>query len=294
MDTPYRIPPIPLLFLAEAKTQLPDLANYPDLGTLAVAAAMAKEPPFSLPPVVFNPSTPAHRRHPIPGPGASPPPAFAPPRPSTSSAANPLPFMSFDIPAQSNSTPPIFTGPIGGSSASFEDEPPLLEELGINTRQIWRKTLSILHPLRSADPSLHADADLSGPFLFLLSFGLFQLLAGKFHFGIVLGWVTVASLFLYFVFSMLSGGRRGDLDLYRCVSLVGYCMLPMVIFSAVSLFLPRGGGLIFGMGMGFVLWSTRVCTRLLAELASSGDEHRGLIAYACWLVYMLFSLLVIF
>jgi hypothetical protein len=33
---------------------------------------------------------------------------------------------------------------------------------------------------------------------------------------------------------------------------------------------------------------------LLAELASSGDEHKGLIAYACWLVYMLFSLLVIF
>ncbi|XP_044958145.1 uncharacterized protein LOC123409263 [Hordeum vulgare subsp. vulgare] len=96
------------------------------------------------------------------------------------------------------------------------------------------------------------------------------------------------------VFSMLSGGRRGDLNLYRCVSLVGYCMLPMVIFSAVSLFLPRGGGLIFGMGMGFVMWSIRVYTRLLAELASSGDEHRGLIAYACSLVYMLFSLLVIF
>uniref|UniRef100_A0A0E0NTN3 Protein YIP n=2 Tax=Oryza TaxID=4527 RepID=A0A0E0NTN3_ORYRU len=255
---------------------------------------MAKE--FPVPPVVFTPSTPTHRRHPPPGTGPSPPPAFAPPRPSTSSGANPLPFMSFDVGnAATSSSPPLFAGPIGvgGSGASFEDEPPLLEELGINTRQIWRKTLSILHPLRSADPSLHADADLSGPFLFLLSFGLFQLLAGKFHFGIVLGWVTVASLFLYFVFSMLSGGRRGDLDLYRCVSLVGYCMLPMVIFSAISLFLPRGGGLIFGVGMGFVLWSTRVCTRLLAELASSGDEHRGLIAYACWLVYMLFSLLVI-
>ncbi|BAF11705.1 uncharacterized protein [Oryza sativa Japonica Group] len=256
---------------------------------------MAKE--FPVPPVVFTPSTPTHRRHPPPGTGPSPPPAFAPPRPSTSSGANPLPFMSFDVGnAATSSSPPLFAGPIGvgGSGASFEDEPPLLEELGINTRQIWRKTLSILHPLRSADPSLHADADLSGPFLFLLSFGLFQLLAGKFHFGIVLGWVTVASLFLYFVFSMLSGGRRGDLDLYRCVSLVGYCMLPMVIFSAISLFLPRGGGLIFGVGMGFVLWSTRVCTRLLAELASSGDEHRGLIAYACWLVYMLFSLLVVF
>ncbi|KAF0901364.1 hypothetical protein E2562_000247 [Oryza meyeriana var. granulata] len=59
--------------------------------------------------------------------------------------------------------------------------------------------ISILHLLRTVDPSLHADADMCGPFLFLLSFGLFQLLAGKFHFGIILGWVTVASLFLYFV-----------------------------------------------------------------------------------------------
>lgn len=72
------------------------------------------------------------------------------------------------------------------SSGYFEDEPPLLEELGINTRQIWRKTVSILNPIRS-DPSLHEDGDLSGPFMFLLSFGLFQLLAGKFYFGIVLG-----------------------------------------------------------------------------------------------------------
>jgi hypothetical protein len=29
-------------------------------------------------------------------------------------------------------------------------------------------------------------------------------------------------------------------------------------------------------------------------LASHGDEHRGLVAYACSLIYMLFSLLVIF
>lgn len=71
-------------------------------------------------------------------------------------------------------------------------------------------------------------------------------------------------------------------------------MLPMVIFSAVSLFVPRGGVVMFGLGLVFVLWSTRVCTRLLAEIASCGDEHGGLVAYACWLVFCLFSLLVIF
>ncbi|XP_072975305.1 uncharacterized protein [Typha angustifolia] len=260
---------------------------------------MSKE--FAVPPVVFrtsggSPPLPSQRR---PSPAAAPP--FQPPRPSTSAPgpSNPaLPFMSFDIgsttASSSSAAAPLFSGgPIYSSSAaSFEDEPPLLEELGINTRQIWRKTASILNPLR-VNPNLHEDADLSGPFLSLMAFGLFQLLAGKFHFGIILGWVTVASLFLYVVFNMLAG-RNGNLDLYRCLSLVGYCMIPMVIFSAVSLFVPHGGVLIFGLGAVFVLWSTRVCTRLLVELASCGDEHRGLIAYACWLVFLLFSLLVIF
>ncbi|XP_042399426.1 protein YIPF5 homolog [Zingiber officinale] len=260
---------------------------------------MAKE--FSVPPVVFpspsgNPNVPQQRR--ASGPGLAPP--FQPPRPSNPGVANPsIPFMSFDIgstTASSSFSAPVYASSSGvGSlsvSGSFEDEPPLLEELGINTRQIWRKTLSIMNPFR-VNPNLHEDGDLSGPFLFLMAFGLFQLLAGKFHFGIILGWVTVASLFLYVVFNMLAG-RNGNLDLYRCLSLIGYCMLPMVIFSALSLFVPHGGVVIFAMALVFVLWSTRVCTRLLVELASCGDEHRGLIAYACWLVYLLFSLLIIF
>lgn len=89
-------------------------------------------------------------------------------------------------------------------------------------------------------------------------------------------------------------GRNGNLDLYRCLSLIGYCMLPIVILSALSLFVPQGGAVIFGVTGVFVVWSTRVCTRLLVELASCGDEHRGLIAYACFLIYVLFSLLVVF
>lgn len=250
---------------------------------------------FNVPPVIFptssssstaNPSTtaPHHRRAPTP--------SFTPTNPIPN--PNPLPFMSFDVGAAPSSsfTAPIFPSSSYNSFSSFDEEPPLLEELGINTRQIWRKSISILNPFRIS-PDLHSDADLSGPFLSLMAFGLFQLLAGKFHFGIILGWVTVCALFIYVVFNMLAG-RNGNLDLYRCLSLIGYCMIPMVMFSAVALFLPSGGLVIFGIGAVFVLWSTRVCTRLLVELASCGDEHRGLIAYACWLVYMLFSLLVVF
>ncbi|XP_034705426.1 protein YIPF5 homolog [Vitis riparia] len=248
---------------------------------------MSKE--FNVPPVVFpaggnpGPAAVAQRRLPTA--------PFQPPRPANPS----IPFMSFDVGSAAAATSfptPQFGGNTIGIGSNFDDEPPLLEELGINTKQIWNKTVSILNPFR-VNPNLHEDADLSGPFLFLMSFGLFQLLAGKIHFGIILGWVIVAALFLYVVFNMLAG-RNGNLDLYRCLSLIGYCMLPLVILSAFSLFVPQGGLVIFGMAAVFVLWSTRVCTRLLVELASCGDEHRGLITYACFLIYMLFSLLVIF
>ncbi|KAK4353643.1 hypothetical protein RND71_025837 [Anisodus tanguticus] len=232
---------------------------------------MAKQ--FNVPPVIFpSDGNPAVQRRPPIAP-------FQPPRSSNPS----IPFMSFDIGSAVASTSfstPFASATIGGAgtgggSTGFENEPPLLEELGINTKQIYQKTLSILNPF-IIKPDLHEDGDLSGPFIFLMAFGLFQLLAGKIHFGIILGWVVMASMFLYIVFNMLAG-RNGNLNLYRCVSLVGYCMLPIVILSALSLFLP--GGLVIKVLTGvFVVWSTRVCTRLLVELASYGDEHRGLIA----------------
>ena len=42
-----------------------------------------------------------------------------------------------------------FTGT--SDSGGFEDEPPLLEELGINPDHILQKTLTVLNPLRSTD-----------------------------------------------------------------------------------------------------------------------------------------------
>ncbi|KAL6545432.1 hypothetical protein OROGR_009306 [Orobanche gracilis] len=205
-----------------------------------------------------------------------PTPPFQPPR-----SSNPgLPFLAFDINSAAASTSfsaaPKFPSIIGGGGyTSFEDEPPLLEELGINTKQIYQKTLSVINPFR-INYHLHENADLSGPFLFLMAFGLFQLLAGKLHFGIILGWVTMASMFLYVVFNMLAG-KNGNLDMYKCLSLIGYCMLPIVMLSALSLFLPQGGMLIMVITGLFVIWSTRVCTGLVVELASCGDEHRALI-----------------
>ncbi|KAJ4829121.1 hypothetical protein Tsubulata_035897 [Turnera subulata] len=250
---------------------------------------MTKE--FAVPPVIFpSGGSPV-------APGASnmqqrrvPTAPFQPPRPSNSG----IPFMSFDMgPATTASFGPIGVGgPALSSSANFDDEEPLLDELGIHPDQIWRKTKSILNPFR-VNPAFYKDSDLSGPIFLYLSLCLFQLLAGKIQFGVILGWIVVSSIFLYIVFNMLAG-RNGNLDLHTCTSVVGYCLLPVVIFSAVSLFVPQGGPVRFVVAGVFVVWATRACTNLMVAVADGGEEHRGLIAYACFLIYTLFSLLVIF
>ncbi|KAK9749940.1 hypothetical protein RND81_02G160400 [Saponaria officinalis] len=157
---------------------------------------------------------------------------------------------------------------------------------------IWRKTRSLLNPFR-LDPSLHSsDPDLSGPFLYYLSFSLFQLLAGKVQFGIILGWIAISSVFLYSVLNFLAD-RHGSLDLYRCVTVVGYCLMPVVLFSAAALFLPPIGSSVVVVAVFFV-WATRVCSRLLAEDSLGCPENRGLIAFPCLLIYTLFFMLVMF
>ncbi|TMS13987.1 Protein YIPF5 [Larimichthys crocea] len=72
-------------------------------------------------------------------------------------------------------------------SSSFDDEPPLLEELGINFDHIWQKTLTVLHPMKVADGSIMNETDLAGPMVFCLAFGATLLLSGKIQFGYVYG-----------------------------------------------------------------------------------------------------------
>lgn len=88
-----------------------------------------------------------------------------------------------------------------GSEVDYENEPPLLEELGIHFDHIWAKTQAVLIPtkvcfrkytLLSTLPSHHTfffvqqinahildDADLAGPLCFCLLLGSCLLLSGK-------------------------------------------------------------------------------------------------------------------
>ncbi|NXP81470.1 YIPF7 protein, partial [Ramphastos sulfuratus] len=60
----------------------------------------------------------------------------------------------------------------------FDEEPPLLEELGINFEHIWQKTLTVLNPLKPADGTIMNETDLTGPVVFCLALGATLLMVG--------------------------------------------------------------------------------------------------------------------
>ncbi|CAL8292077.1 unnamed protein product [Arctogadus glacialis] len=64
-------------------------------------------------------------------------------------------------------------GTLGGTDADYyEEEPPLLEELGINFDHIWQKTMTVLNPFKPADGSIMNETDLTGPILFCITLGV--------------------------------------------------------------------------------------------------------------------------
>jgi protein YIPF5/7 len=65
---------------------------------------------------------------------------------------------------------------------------------------------------------------------------------GKLHFGVILGWSVVHSVLIWFLLNQLSGTEAEDskgLDLYSCCCVVGYCLLPICVYSALGLVVPR-------------------------------------------------------
>ena len=72
--------------------------------------------------------------------------------------------MNFMTPAPLGGSGPYDSNTDGTyTDDEFANEPPLLEELGINPEHIFQKTLSVLNPFRATRPDVAGDSDLAGP-----------------------------------------------------------------------------------------------------------------------------------
>ncbi|GMH32432.1 hypothetical protein BSKO_00266 [Bryopsis sp. KO-2023] len=188
-----------------------------------------------------------------------------------------------------------YTPPQGGYNDSFEDEPPLLEELGIDLAGILKKTKAVI-TLKTSSQHLE-DLDMGGALLFAALLGALHLMMGKLHFGIILGWSVVASAILFFVVNQLAGQGNPDghsIVLYSCCCLVGYCLIPIVGLSGLALMMPGLQMVRAAAGCICVVWSTFVASGLFVRRSPCLEDQRSLVAYPCFLVYSIFAVLTIY
>ena len=178
-----------------------------------------------------------------------------------------------------------------------EDEPPLLEELGIDPDRIIQKTLAVMNPFHRRGQTddanyLTQDSDLAGPVAFCLVLAGCLLLAGsKAHFGYVYGLAVTSCLLMYLLQSLMSS--TGNITLSSVASVLGYCLLPVDVLAGLSIFTTLRGPIGMMIAALAVAWATLSASRLFC--AMSGEEkQRLLIAYPCVLLYGVFTLIVIF
>ena len=174
--------------------------------------------------------------------------------------------------------------------SDFDDEPPLLEELGINFDHIKEKTLSVLNPFKGNDSHIMDETDLTGPLLFCFAFGGSLLLHGKVHFGYIYGFSVLACLSMYIVLNLMS---MTGVSVGCVISVLGYCLLPMVALSGVSLFMSLQGVLGLVLTIVVIGWCSLASSKLFVT-ALAMDHQQALVAYPCVLVYGVFALLTVF
>ena len=131
-------------------------------------------------------------------------------------------------------------------SGGFPDEPPLLEELGVDFSQIARRAKSAMNPLPSRKTrETSKDDDLAGP---LVVFGLIATLhaiQGKMHYGYILGWSAIASGLTCWLLNQLTAQSNSkaveNLSLSRTASVIGYNATSILFLSFMKAFVYSQG-----------------------------------------------------
>ncbi|XP_037929695.1 protein YIPF5-like [Teleopsis dalmanni] len=173
----------------------------------------------------------------------------------------------------------------------FDDEPPLLEELGINPQHIFLKTLAVLNPMRGADQQILQDADMAGPLVFCLALGGCLLLSGKVTFSYIYGIGVMGCIAFYCLLSLMA--VRAQVTFGAVVSVLGYCLLPMVVLSGINVLITIQGTIGLIVAAIAIIWCAMSASKLFVT-AYSMDHQQVLIAYPCALLYGVFALITIF
>lgn len=169
----------------------------------------------------------------------------------------------------------------------------------------------MLNPLARIDQHIMDDSDLAGPILFFLLFGTFLLFSGKVHFGYIYGLALLGSGSLHFILSLMSppvspvdnpamqdhaspaSPMSSTLTFPRSASVLGYCLLPLVLTSLVGVVLPMDGVVGYILTTLAIVWCTFSSSGMFCAVGRMRGM-RGLVAYPLALFYVGFGIMGIF
>lgn len=194
---------------------------------------------------------------------------------------------TFFNPQVDGSTPFMQPQESQSNSGDIENEPPLLEELGINFEHIFMKTKCVLNPMAKPDASIIHDEDLAGPLVFCIAYGFTLLLMGKVQFGYIYGITALGCFSMYGLLNLMS---ETGVSVTCIGSILGYCLLPMVFLSFLGSLISLKGVAGLAMSVLFILWCSVSSSKLFVNALNMTNQQM-LVLYPCFLLYGIFALL---
>ena len=172
-----------------------------------------------------------------------------------------------------------------------EEELPLLEELGINPQSIKNKIMGVI-TLKRIDKQFLKDSDMAGPLLIIMLFAFSLVLQYKINFGYIYGISLFGSILIFLLLNLMSKGNNSIL-LYNTMSILGYCLIPIVLLSFFAIFLNMKN--LFGevLSVIAIVLSSLNASRFF-EIGLDMSSQRWLIFYPVALFYTCFVLVTIY
>ena len=186
---------------------------------------------------------------------------------------------------------------MGPMEEDYENEPPLLEELGVNFPHIYSKSYAVLFPYsrhaKNLEHDVMDDDDLAGPLAFALGLGGELLLAGKMQFGYVYGFGISGCIAMTLLLNLLN--PNGAVHIVKVLSILGYALLPVNFLAGFNAILRIGkmGWVGVLLAVMTIAWCTAASTRLF-ERGCDMRNQRFLVAYPGMILYSAFVMITIF
>ena len=171
-----------------------------------------------------------------------------------------------------------------------EEELPLLEELGINPQNIKNKIIGVI-TLKRIDKKFLEDSDMAGPLLIFLLFAFSLVLQYKINFGYIYGISLFGSILLFLLLNLMS--KNNGIILYNTISVLGYCLIPIVLLSFLAVFLDMKNILGGILSIVAIVLSSLNASRFF-EIGLEMYSQRWLIFYPVALFYTCFVLVTIY